>query len=73
MFPNGGRISSTSDYYDIRVERLNPSGIHFEDIYNYYLDLFGIYTCELPDSEGNTLEASIGIYDSFPSMMEILK
>ena len=54
--------------------RVNPSGILIKisnesDSHPYY---YGIYTCELPESEGNTLEASIGIYESLPCMTEVL-
>ena len=68
IFPNGGRVYSDSSYYSMSVFRTSPSGINMYNRYYYYPGYYGIYTCELPDSEGNTLEASIGIYSSTPSM-----
>ena len=29
-------------------------------------DIWGIFTCQIPDSEGNNVETSIGIYSSKP-------
>ena len=69
IFPNGGRVYSDRDYRDMSVYRVNPSGIHFYNYRSYTIDYYGIYTCELPDTEGNTLEISVGIYSSIPSMI----
>ena len=71
IFPNGGRVYNDRDYHDISVYRVNPSGMHFYNYRSYTIDYSGIYTCELPDTEGNTLEASVGIYESTPSMIII--
>ena len=65
------RINNTTTNYGVSMFRVNPSGIQIKitnNIYRYRYYYTGIYTCELPDSEGNTLEASIGIYESLPSM-----
>ena len=70
IFPNG-EVYSNEFSGNVRVDRKNPSGIQFQNskAHSYYLGHYGIYTCELPaDFEGNTLEASIGIYRSTPSM-----
>ena len=63
----GGKIYNAIVNYGVNVSRVNPSGIQIK-IYNYsssYYDCFGMFTCELPDSEGNTLEASFGVYPDF--------
>ena len=65
---NGARHYSMRGSYDYVVVRQNPSGVR---IYSYTTrtpDIWGIFTCELPDSEGNTVETSIGIYSSMPGM-----
>ena len=67
-FPNNGRVYSDNSYYRYTVSRTNPSGIRIYSYYRYEPDIWGIFTCELPDSEGNTVETSIGIYSSMPSM-----
>ena len=67
-FPNNQRRYSDNNYYDFKVGRINPSGIRIRS-YGYGApDIWGIFTCELPDSEGNTVETSIGIYPSRQSM-----
>lgn len=65
-FPNGGRYySSYPDYH--YISRQNPSGIYMYKRSGTYLQSYGIFTCELPDSEGNIVETSLGIYSSIPS------
>ena len=43
---------------------MSPSGIktYFYNRYNNDPNYYGIYTCELPDAEGNAIYISIGIY-----------
>ena len=67
LFSNGARLHSNTDYYDYNINRLTNSGIRLRSYSTSTPDLFGIFTCELPDSEGNTVETSIGIYSSTPS------
>ena len=71
LFSNGARLYSNSRYYDYNIYRLTNSGVRLRSYSTSGPDIFGIFTCELPDSEGNTVETSIGIYSSTPS--EFLK
>ena len=66
IFPNGGRISD-SRYYDYTVDQRSYSGVRIRSYRYDTPDIWGIFTCEIPDSEGNTVETSIGIYSSMPS------
>ena len=70
MYPNGNRYSS-SQYYYYTVIRQSYSTIRlYGTTSRYYsLGIWGIFTCELPDAEGNTVETSIGIYSSQPSTL----
>ena len=73
LSPNGGRVYSNSDYYDYTIQRTGYGGVRMHNYYDYTPDIWGIFTCQLPDSEGNTLETSIGIYSSMPStFLELL-
>ena len=67
IFPNDVRQYSISDYYDYIVDRQSYSGIRIINYASNTPDIWGIFTCELPDSVGNTVETSIGIYSSMPS------
>ena len=67
MFPNNARRYSESSYYYYNVFREGYSGIRIRNYAHYQPNIYGIFTCEIPDSEGNTLETSIGIYSSMPS------
>ena len=67
VFPNHVRQYSTSDYYDYQVNRQAYSAIHIGNIVSSSPDIWGIFTCEMPDSEGSTVKTSIGIYSSMPS------
>ena len=71
-FPNNQRIYSNNDYYDYTIDRITPSGIRIRNYYYETPDIWGIFTCELPDSEGNTVDTSIGIYSSMPSICAAL-
>ena len=71
-FPNNQRIYSNNDYYDYTIGRITSSGIRIRSYRYDTPDIWGIFTCELPDSEGNTVEASIGIYSSMPSICAAL-
>ena len=67
IYPNGARIYSNGNYYNYTAYRTGYSGIRLRN-YRYDTPIYyGIFTCELPDSEGNTLHTSIGIYTSMPS------
>ena len=67
MLPNNARRYSESSYYYYNIFREGYSGIRLRNYGYNQPSYFGISTCELPDSEGNTLETSIGIYSSMPS------
>ena len=67
MLPNNARRYSESSYYYYNIFREGYSGIRLRNYAHYQPSYFGISTCEIPDSEGNTLETSIGIYSSMPS------
>ena len=70
IFPNGGRISSHSHYHSYTIDQQTYSGVRIRS-YSYNTpSIWGIFTCEIPDSEGNTVETSIGIYSSMPSKLQ---
>lgn len=72
-FPNGRRYSSSyTYYYYMVVSRVSPSGILTYNYRHYDPDYWGIYTCQIPDSNGRTLETNIGIYSSMPSMYQFV-
>ena len=63
-FPRNGYTYYSGSPYNVYIDRVNPSGIQ---VYvNRYSSpsYYGIYTCELPDAEGNIIYTAIGIYDS---------
>ena len=64
-YPNGNAYYSNQQYY-VYVNRVSPSGIkaYCSNRNNYNPNYYGIYTCELPDAEGNTIFTAIGIYSS---------
>ena len=68
-FPDGSRVYSDSNHYYYSVSRLSYSGVQISRYYRYYYDpdIYGIFTCEVPDSRGITVKTSIGIYSSMPS------
>ena len=66
-YPNNVRRYS-GHYYDITVSRQSPAGIRATNEYTRTPDVWGIYTCQIPDSRGSMLEKNIGIYSSMPSM-----
>ena len=68
---NGKRLYYNTTYYSVSTFTVHPSGIQII-ISKSTRRYSGIYTCVLPDSEGNTLEASIDIFESLPSMIEVL-
>ena len=71
-FPTNQRVDSDGRHYDYTIGRINPSGIRIRSYSTRTPDVWGIFTCELPDSEGNTVETSIGIYSSMPSIYYVL-
>ena len=69
MYPDGARYSN-SEYYRYTVVRHSYSSIQLYGASSRHygsMSIWGIFTCELPDAEGNTVETSIGIYSSRPS------
>ena len=65
IFPDGISKYSTFDYLDYRVNR-ETSGVYIQAERYNTPDIWGIFTCEIPDSDGNIVETSIGIYSSTP-------
>ena len=67
-YPNGNAYYS--EQYDVYVNRVNLSGIQVYNTRYYDPNYYGIYTCELPDAEGNTIYTAIGIYsyNSLPTL-----
>ena len=63
IFPDSVSQYSNS-YHDYIIQRQTNSGVHLHS--SYGANMWGIFTCEIPDSEGNTVETSIGIYSSEP-------
>ena len=71
-FPDGVRQYSSSSYNYYRIGQLSYTGVSISRYSSsYYPRIYGIFTCEVPDSRGITVETSIGIYSSMPS--EFLK
>ena len=68
LFPNGNTVYSDSDHYDYYIDRYGYGGVRIRDSYGRSPDIWGIFICKIPDSNGNILEASIGIYSSMPSV-----
>ncbi|CAI8023924.1 hypothetical protein GBAR_LOCUS13950 [Geodia barretti] len=65
---DGVRQYSTSNYNYYRIGQLSNTGVSIARYSSsYYPQIFGIFTCEVPDSRGITVETSIGIYSSMPS------
>ena len=61
MIPNNTMENNHSG--KVLVERLPYSTLHVQ-IPNTASENEGIFTCRLPDSNGNTLDISIGVYSS---------
>ena len=51
----------------MRIYRVNPSGIRFQNYASRAPSFEGVYTCRLPDSNGNTLDINIAYYRTYPS------
>lgn len=67
-FPTNTLLSDYREWNHWNIGRQSPSGILVRN-YRYYDPYYwGIFTCEIPDSNGITLEVSIGAYSSMPSM-----
>ena len=62
IFPDSVSQYSSS-YHRYSINRRTSSGVR---LYSSNPNMWGIFTCEIPDSEGNTVETSIGIYSSKP-------
>ena len=56
-----GRKFPTQETYGLRVNWVNSSGFYTHNN-GYDIPGQGIYTCEMPDSNGNLLMLSIGVY-----------
>lgn len=69
VFPNGREIYSSSNYYYYYVRREGYSGIRIRNYHTYTPSSWGIFTCKMPDSEGNMIENSIGVYHTMPSKL----
>ncbi|CAI8020956.1 hypothetical protein GBAR_LOCUS12479 [Geodia barretti] len=74
-YPNGNRYSTSSDssYY---TEQRSYSGIRLYGTSSQYygsVSIWGIFTCELTNAEGNRVEQSIGIYSSMPSAPSVYR
>ena len=68
MYPDGNRYSSSDSYrYTVVQQSYSSIRLYGTTSRHYSLGIWGIFTCELPDAEGNTVETSIGIYSSQPS------
>ena len=67
-FPDGSREYSDSNENYYRIEQLSYTGVRISRYSSRYNpNIYGIFTCEVPDSRGITIETSIGIYSSRPS------
>ena len=69
-FPDRHRYSTSQYNYEVSQQSYSGTRIHVCSAYNYYChypSIWGIFTCEIPDSEGNTIQTSVGIYSSMPS------
>ena len=63
IFPNSRQYyRSSRAYYGVEVYRRNPSGISFKNSALQAPRYEGIYTCRLPDSNGNILDINIAYY-----------
>ena len=70
--PNGGRYYSGRPYY-MEVQRKSPSGIQVRSYTYRNPSLEGVYTCQLPDSNGNILNLNIAYYTDDLRMFIFLK
>ena len=69
--PNNGDQYLYSYYRDpISIDRVSPSGIRLRYQYNYRQSaVSGIYICKIPDSNGNQIHFSVGLYFSQPGRL----
>ena len=65
-FPNNYRQYSTSGSYNMRVYQTSPAGVYAYNYRHSSPSYTGVYTCEIPDSRGNTLHFSIVWFTSLP-------
>lgn len=68
-FPNDHSYYSSEYGYSLQRQTYSAMRMYIHVGYRSYSSgqIWGIFTCELPDTEGNTVETSIGIYSSMPS------
>ena len=65
--PDNRDRASYSSYYDaINIQRVSPAGIRLRHLTNYRSATSGIYICKVPDSHGNQIQYSFGLYFSNP-------
>ena len=71
-FPNGNKEDSSARYNDVVVEQISGTvGVHAYTYKTYNPQLYGVYTCEIPDSTGALLHFSIVIYYTLPGEQQI--
>ena len=70
--PSNSLVYNDGSSYYWEVYRQSPSGMRVRNYYHYGPYSWGILTCEVPDSNGNSLEISAGVYSSMPSMYNIV-
>ena len=66
VLPNGREEYRTTTYY-YSIGRVGYAGVRIRSYSSHTPTIWGVFTCVIPDSEGNTIEISIGIYSSLPS------
>lgn len=69
QFSNGNKIDNSARYNDVVVEQV--SGAAVVPAYTYKTNspqLYGVYTCEVPDSTGSLLHFSIVVYYTLPGV-----
>ena len=74
--PNNWDISqqSSSYYNPIAIQRIVPSGISLRYQYTgYQSQTSGIYSCKVPDSHGNEIQFSVGLYSTDVGMYFVIR
>ena len=66
IWPDGTRLQPDYCHYcEMCIYSRSPSGMYIYSYSSYY-PATGIYTCQLPDSNGNLTDISFGVYSSMP-------
>ena len=69
-YPNGNRYSTSGqNFYYVTQESYLTVCLHGISQQSGSMNIWGIFTCEMPDAEGNIVKKSIGIYSSMPSKL----